>query len=69
MSTTPTMLSKRLLNSVLYVLKPMNAKTFKIETPKILKLLVLDMKGFRYYRTWGKWNDKPTKIQKGKQKK
>jgi hypothetical protein len=63
--TTPT--KKRLSNVVRYILKPINTKAFTIESNKILKLLVLEMKGFRYYRLWGKWNNKPKKS-KGQKK-
>jgi hypothetical protein len=69
MFTTHIIPGKRKLSNVVhYVLKPMNARHFKIETRKMLKLLLLEMKGFRYYRLWGTWKNKPKKSKRKNRK-
>jgi hypothetical protein len=66
MSTIRTV--SKIKRALYYVLKPMNAREFKIEDLRMLKLLVLDMKGFRYYRTWGKWTRNSGKQSRNKVK-
>jgi hypothetical protein len=59
--------NRRLRNVVRYMLKP-NILGLAMTTDDMKELLVLQMKGFRYHRMWGRWTDRPKKSDRAKTK-